>query len=186
MASLAGKSIALVATDGFEQSELEVPLARLKEAGARVDVVSLKSGEIKGWDKTDWGRTVPVDRTIDGAKADDYDAVVFPGGVMNPDKLRVEPTVVEFAKAFWQAGKVVAAVCHGPWVLVEAGIVKGQNVTSYKSIKTDVVNAGGKWADKEVVVDQGLVTSRQPSDLEAFCKAIVSEMGEARHTRRAA
>ena len=186
MHDLKGKKFAIVATDGYEQSELEVPLARLKEAGATVDVISLKPGVIKGWHHDTGGRTVEVDKVVTDARADDYDAVVLPGGVMNPDRLRMEQPVLDLIRAFWDQNKVVAAICHAPWLLVETGIVKGRIVTSYYSIKTDVINAGGLWQDRDVVVDQGLVTSRKPTDLESFCLKISEEVAEGRHERRAA
>jgi protease I len=186
MRNLSGKSIAIVATNGFEQSELEVPLNKLREAGAEVHVVSLEAGEIKGWDKTDWGNTVAVDKTVDEVSADAYDAIVLPGGQINPDLLRVEPKVLDLINAFWEQKKVVAAICHAPWLLVETGIVKGRKVTSYPSVKTDVINAGGRWEDSQVVADQGLVTSRKPDDLDAFCERIAEEICEGLHERRAA
>ncbi len=186
MRNLKGKSIAILATDGYEQSELEVPLARFEEAGAKVDIVSPRPGVIKSWHHGDWGRTVDVGRLLSDVSADDYDALVLPGGVINPDRLRVERAAIELIRSFWTRNKVVAAICHGPWLLVEAGIVRGRNVTSYRSIRTDVINAGGIWQDSGVVVDQGLVTSRKPSDLESFCLKVAEEIAEGVHQRRAA
>ena len=183
---LKDKKIAILATNGFEQSELEVPLDRLKAAGATVHVVSLAGGEIKGWDKKDWGRPVKVDKTLDEVSASDYDALVLPGGQINPDLLRVEPRALAFIKDVFNAKKVVAAVCHAPWLLVETGIAKGRRMTSYHSIKTDVANAGATWEDAAVVVDQGVITSRNPGDLEAFSAKIVEEVKEGRHTSHSA
>lgn len=186
MRDLTGKTIAILATDGYEQSELEVPLARFEEAGAKVDIVSLKPGVIKGWHHGDWSRTVDVDKVLGEVSADDYDAIVLPGGLINPDHLRVERPALDFIKAFWAQNKVVAAICHGPWLLVETGIVRGRNVTSHHSIRTDVINAGGRWQDTDVVADEGLVTSRKPSDLESFCLKVAEEVAEGRRERRAA
>jgi protease I len=183
---LNGKKIAILATNGFEQAELEVPRDRLRKAGATVDIVSLAAGEIKGWDKKDWGRSVKVDKTLDEVSANDYDAVVLPGGQINPDLLRVEPKALKFIKDIFDAKKAVAAVCHAPWLLIETGIAKGRKMTSFKSIKTDVANAGAKWEDSEVVVDQGVITSRNPGDLEAFSAKIIEEVKEGRHTQRSA
>jgi protease I len=181
---LKGKTIAILATHGFEQAELETPRDRLSKAG--VHVVSLAGGEIKGWDKKDWGRPVKVDKTLDEVAAAAYDAVVLPGGQINPDLLRVEPKALKFIKDIFEAKKVVAAVCHAPWLLIETGIAKGRKMTSFKSIKTDVANAGAKWEDSEVVVDQGVITSRNPGDLEAFSAKIIEEVKEGRHTQRSA
>jgi protease I len=181
-----GKRVAVLATDGFEQSELEVPVKHLRAEGAEVHVVSLKAGEIKGWAGKDWGRPVPVDKVLSEVDAEDYDALVLPGGQINPDLLRVEDAAIGFIKDFWSAGKVVGAICHAPWLLVEAGIVQGRKVTSYNSIQTDVKNAGGLWEDSEVVTDKGLVTSRKPEDLPAFCAKLVEEIAEGTHQRAAA
>lgn len=183
---LSGKKIAILATNGFEQSELEVPRDRLKAAGATVEIVSPAAGEIKGWDEKDWGRAVKVDKTLDEASPSDYDALVLPGGQINPDLLRVEPKALKFIKDVFDAKKVVAAVCHAPWLLIETGIAKGRKMTSYKSIKTDVANAGAHWVEAEVVVDQGLITSRYPGDLEAFSAKIIEEVKEGRHQQRSA
>jgi len=183
---LDGKRILILATNGFEQSELEVPRDRLKEAGAKVDVVSPEKGEIKGWDMKDWGRPVKVDRALSEARESDYDAIVLPGGQINPDLLRVNPEALRLIKAFYEAGKTVAAVCHAPWLLIETGIAKGRKMTSYKSIKADVINAGGKWEDSSVVTDNGVITSRNPGDLEDFSRKIIEEVSEGRHNRRAA
>ena len=183
---LTGKKIAILATNGFEQSELEVPRDRLKKAGATVDIISLAAGEIKGWDQKNWGRTVKVDKTLDQVSASDYDALVLPGGQINPDLLRVEPKALNFIKDVFNAKKIVAAVCHAPWLLIEVGIAKGRKMTSYSSIKTDVINAGAHWEDSEVVTDEGLITSRNPGDLEAFSAKIIEEVKEGRHAQRSA
>ena len=183
---LDGKRILILATTGFEQSELEVPRDRLKAAGAHVDIVSPQAGEIKGWDMKDWGSPVKVDKSLSGTKADDYDAIVMPGGQINPDLLRINKDALALIKAFYAAGKTVAAVCHAPWLLIETGIAKGLQMTSYASIKTDVINAGGKWEDSAVVTDNGVITSRNPGDLEAFSAKIIEEVREGRHQRRAA
>ncbi len=181
MEKLSSKKVAVLATDGFEQSELEQPVKALKEAGAQVEIVSLKSGSIKGWDQKDWGNEIAVDKTVDAVNAADYDALVLPGGVMNPDALRVSKEAVSFVKDFMDNGKPVAAICHGPWTLVEAGALKGRTVTSWPSLKTDIENAGGTWVDQEVVTDNGLVTSRKPADLPAFCKKMIEEISEGEH-----
>ncbi|MBS9721718.1 type 1 glutamine amidotransferase [Tianweitania sp. BSSL-BM11] len=165
--------IAILATDGFEQSELEVPLKKLRDAGATVDVVSLEKGEIKGWDQTDWGNKVPVDKTLSEVAPDQYDALVLPGGQINPDKLRVESSAVDFVKNFYETGKPLAAICHAPWLLIEAGLVKGKRATSFKSIKTDMINAGANWEDKMTVQDGNMITARKPDDLESFVSTII-------------
>ena len=181
---LDGVRVAILATDGFEQSELFEPKKALEEAGAAVSVVSLNPGEIKGWNHTNWGETVDVDLTVDEANADDFDALQLPGGVMNPDKLRVNEKAVAFIKSFFDAGKPVGAICHAPWTLIEAGVVRGRTVTSYASIRTDLENAGAKWVDEEVVTDNGLVTSRKPDDIPAFNEKIIEEFAEGIHKRQ--
>ncbi len=186
MQTLQGKRIAILSTNGFEQSELEAPLQHLRAAGAEVHVVSLEPGTIMGWEGKDWGKPVPVDLTLQDAKAEDYDALVLPGGQMNPDLLRVEPEAIAFITDFWTSGKVIGAICHAPWLLIEAGIAEGRKMTSYESIRTDVENAGAMFVDAEVVTDKGLVTSRKPDDLPAFCAKLVEEIAEGRHDRMAA
>jgi protease I len=186
MSSIKQSRILIIATNGFEQSELEVPRDRLREAGAEVDIASLDGKEIMGWEKKDWGRPASVDLKIGDAKPEGYNALVIPGGVMNPDKLRVDEDTMKLVKAFLDSGKIVAAVCHGPWLLVQADALKGRQATSYKSIRKDVENAGATWLDEEVVVDNGIVTSRSPDDLPAFVKKIIEEVEEGKHYRRAA
>jgi len=176
MTSLKGKRIAILATDGFEQSELLEPQSALVSAGAQTKIVSLKKGEIKGWKDKNWGKSIPVDLTVDEAKSEDFDGLLLPGGVMNPDQLRMNPQAVQFARSFFDAGKPIAAICHGPWLLVEAGIVRGRTLTSWPSLKTDIVNAGGKWVDKEVVSNSGITTSRKPADIPAFNSAMIQEL----------
>ena len=182
--NLSGKKIAILATNGFEQSELEIPRDRLRAAGAQVDVVSPEQGQIKGWKEKDWGASVPVDKRLEEANPETYDAVVLPGGQINPDLLRVNAKAIDFIRTMYEQGKVVAAVCHGPWLLIEAGIAKGRKATSYHSIKTDMQNAGAEWSDQPVVTDAGVITSRKPDDLEAFSKKIGEELCEGRHTRQ--
>ena len=184
MNDIEGKRVAILAANGFEQSELMVPKQRVEEAGAKVDIISLKTGEIWGWQDGDWADPIPVDRTIDAVQVDEYDALVIPGGQINPDLLRADEDAVAFVKDFYGSWKPIAAVCHAPWVLVEAGLVKGRKMTSYHSMATDVKNAGANWVDREVVVDQGLITSRNPGDLEAFSAKIIEEMKEGTHERR--
>ena len=170
--ALKGKKIAIIATDGFEQSELEKPKKYLEDEGAETHVISLKSGKIKGWDQKDWGDEVAVDKVITDARPAEYDALVLPGGQMNPDILRMDKVVVAFVQAFVRAGKPVAAICHGPWLLVEADVVRGKKVTSWPSLHTDLKNAGAHWQDAEVVVDGNLITSRKPQDIPAFNEKI--------------
>jgi len=179
--ALKGKRIAILATDGFEQSELTEPRAALDRAGAKTVVIAPKSGSIKGWKNKNWGDDVAVDLTIDQANPDDYDALMLPGGVMNPDRLRLVPAAVKFVRAFFDAEKPVAAICHAPIMLIEANVLRDRHLTSWPSLQTDIRNAGGTWVDEEVVVDEGLVSSRNPDDLPAFCAKIVEEFREGAH-----
>ena len=170
------KTVMILATDGFEQSELEKPKAALEEAGVRTEVVSLKNGAIKGWDKNNWGREVPVDRLVDDVHVTEYDALLLPGGQINPDTLRLNERAVALVKGFAVAGKPIAAICHGPWLLVEAGIVNGRTVTGWSSIRTDLRNAGANVVDEEVAVDENLITSRNPDDIPAFNRALLEQL----------
>ena len=179
--SLKGKRVAILATEGFEYAELTEPRKALEKAGANTDVISPKDGKIKGWNKTDWGDSVSVDVNLKSANPNNYDALLLPGGVMNPDHLRMEPSAVQFVKSFFDAHKPVAAICHGPWMLVEAGVVRGRTLTSWPSVRTDVRNAGGEWVDQEVVTDKGLVTSRKPDDIPAFNEKMIEEFAAGRH-----
>ncbi len=183
---LSGKTIAILSTDGFEQSELLEPMQALSEMGAKIDVIApeetMDKGRIRGWDNTDWGQSVDVTKTIAQADVEEYDALILPGGVMNPDKLRTDSGALKLVRAFFKAGKPVAAICHGPQVLIEADVVKNRTLTSYHSVRTDLENAGAIWQDSEVVVDQGLVTSRNPDDIPAFVEKIAEEVLEGIHS----
>jgi len=181
MATLTGKKVAILTENGFEESELTSPKKALEEAGAIVHIVSPQKEKVKGWNHDHWSIEVPVDKNLSNADAGDYDALVVPGGVMNPDLMRLNEDCVEFAQHFLEAGKPLAAICHGPQLLIETKLLAGRKMTSYGSIKTDLVNAGVQWEDKEVVVDNGLVTSRSPKDLEAFNKKIIEEIREGVH-----
>ena len=186
MAQLSGKKIAILVEDGFEQVELTSPKEALEAAGAQTQIVSPKTGKVKGWQHTKWGDEFPVDVAIEQAKAENFDALLLPGGVMNPDKLRTNQKAVHFVRSFFDQAKPVAAICHCPWMLVESDVVEGRTVTSYPSIQTDLKNAGANWVDREVVVDRGLVTSRKPDDLPAFNRKLVEEVGEGQHQRQRA
>jgi protease I len=175
--------VAALVDNGFEQSELLEPRKALEAAGARVDIVSPQQGKVKGWQHTDWGQEVAVDVALDAANADQYDALLLPGGVMNPDKLRANVKAVQFVKQFVDSGRPIAAICHGPWTLIEAGAVKGRKLTSWPSLQTDLKNAGANWVDQEVVTDNGLVTSRKPDDIPAFNRKMIEEFAEGRHDR---
>ncbi|MDB5491413.1 MAG: proteinase [Micavibrio sp.] len=179
--NLSGKRIAFLATDGVEQSELSKPWDAIKGAGAEVILVSLDAGKIQGMEHDEKGQQFNVDQVISDVSAADFDGLVLPGGVANPDKLRMEEDAVSFVRDFFEQSKPVAAICHGPWTLIEADVLKGRTITSWHSLKTDIINAGGEWVDEEVHVDQGLVTSRKPDDLDAFCAKAIEEFSEGRH-----
>jgi protease I len=179
--NLDGTRVAILATDGVEQVELTEPKRALDEGGARTQVVSPKQDKIKGWQHDQWGDEIAVDLPLDQARADDFDALMLPGGVMNPDHLRMNPKAVQFVKDFFTAGKPVAAICHGPWMLVEADVVNGRTVTSWPSLRTDLRNAGADWVDREVATDEGLVTSRKPDDIPAFNGKMIEAFAEGRH-----
>lgn len=180
MQELQGMKVAVLVADGFEQSEMTEPKKALEEAGARVDIVSPQHDEVKGWRHKEWGDSFEVDVPLAEARAQDYDALVLPGGQMNPDNLRIKPEAVEFARQFSDSGKPVAAICHGPWLLVETGAIKGRTVTSWPSIRTDLINAGANWVDEEAVVDRGLITSRKPDDIPAFNRRMIEEFSGSR------
>jgi protease I len=176
---LNGKTVAILVAEGFEQSEMVEPRKALEQAGARTVVVSPAKGEVQGWKHFDKAERFAVDRQVEQAAADDYDALLLPGGVANPDQLRTNPHAVAFVREFVQSGKPVGVICHGPWTLVEAGVVKGRRLTSWPSLKTDLVNAGANWVDEEVVVDGALVSSRKPADIPAFNRALVDKIRQA-------
>jgi protease I len=184
MGELDGKRIAFVATDGVEQVELTEPWKAVEEAGGKPELISVEDGEIQGFNHLDKADTFSVDKTASDANAGDYEGLVLPGGVANPDRLRTEEDVVGFVTGFFEEGKPVAVICHGPWTLVEGDLVRGRTLTSWPSVETDIRNAGGEWVDEEVVVDGGLVSSRKPDDLPAFCAKLVEEFAEGRHERQ--
>ena len=176
--------VAILVTDGFEQVELTEPRKALEQAGAEARVVSPAKGKVKGWNHTDWGSEIPVEEPLDQARADQYDALLLPGGVMNPDKLRRNEQALAFVKGFFDEQKPVAVICHGPWTLIDAGAVRGRRITSYHTLQTDLKNAGAEWTDQEVVVDRGLISSRKPDDIPAFNRKMIEEFAEGAHARR--
>ncbi len=179
--TLSGRTVACLVTDGYEQSELLSPVEALRNAGAEVHIVSIKSGRVRGWKDGEWADSVAVDKTVGEVSADEYRGLLLPGGVINPDKLRRDEKAVAFVREFFKQGKPVAAICHGPQMLIEAEVVDGRTMTSFSSVRKDLENAGAKWVDREVVVDQGLTTSRSPEDLPAFNRKMVEELGEGVH-----
>ncbi|ELR73195.1 ThiJ/PfpI family protein [Fulvivirga imtechensis AK7] len=178
---LRNKKVAILVTNGFEEVELTEPKRALERAGAVAHIVSPEKSKVKAWDKKEWGKEYNVDQPLNNADPTDYDALLLPGGVINPDHLRMNAKAVSFVNRFIEDGKPIAAICHGPWTLIETGALKGRRVTSYASIKTDLINAGADWVDEEVVVDRGLVTSRNPGDIPAFCKMMIEEFSEGVH-----
>lgn len=178
---LKGRKVAILVSNGFQQDEMVQPRRALEEASAETVLVSPDDGQVRGWRHGNWADTFPVDLSLDRARVEDFDALVLPGGVMNPDHLRMNERAVDLVRAFFEAGKPVAAICHGPWLLVEAGMVEGRTLTSWPSLRTDIRNAGGNWVDREVVTDRGLVTSRKPADLDAFNRKMVEEIAEGVH-----
>lgn len=181
MGKLTGKTIAIVTENGFEEVELTSPKEAMEREGAKVHIVSPQKEKVKSWDSKDWGKEFTVDKSLDEANPDDYDAIMIPGGVINPDHLRRSEEAISFISDFFEQGKPIAAICHGPQVLIETGKLKGRNITSFFSVKTDLINAGANWSDQECVVDQGLVTSRNPDDLPAFNKKLIEEIQEGKH-----
>lgn len=179
---LQGKRIAILATDGFEQSELFEPMTALEKEGAQISIISPKVGMIKAWNHQNWGDEIEVSLALEKASADDFDALVLPGGVMNPDRLRMDSKAIQFASSFFSQGKPIAAICHGPWLLIETGYLNGRTMTSWPSLKTDLIHSGVQWVDEEVVSDRGLVTSRNPDDIPAFNRKMIEEFAEGRHS----
>ena len=188
MATLNGKRVAILVTEGFEQSEMVGPRRALEDAGAKTEIISPAGDEVQGWNHYDKGDWFKVDAGLEAANANDYDALLLPGGVANPDQLRANPKAVQFVKQFVESGKPIGVICHGPWTLIEAGAVKGRTMTSWPSLKTDLTNAGAKWVDQQVVTDHGIASSRKPDDIPAFSKKLIEEIAEGRHSgeRRAA
>lgn len=178
---LKNRKVAILIADGFEQVEMTEPRKALQAAGAKSEIVSPSKGKVKGWQHDHWGDEFPVDKPVKGARSEDYDALLLPGGVMNPDKLRIDGDALNFVRGFFQAGKPVAVICHGPWTLINAGVVRGRRITSWPSVEMDLRNAGAEWVDDEVVVDGGLVSSRKPADIPAFNQKMIEEFTEGRH-----